>query len=77
MKKLSTLDIIDSIQFIEDGINAAHAVALSSENILTDEQRDDAFEWVMAKLKDSTQDLRAELTAQLAREKKDIRAVNE
>lgn len=69
MKNLSTLDIIDNIAFIEDGINAARVVALGYKDIVTEETRDEAVEWVFNKLMDSAMDLRAELTRKLAIEK--------
>ena len=70
MKKIDIVEVYDSVCFIEDGINAAHVVALASDNILTEEERDEAIEWIFENLSNATNNLRAELTEVICEMKK-------
>lgn len=69
------LNLADDLAFIEDGINAAHALATCGEDItgqvLTEEEHRDAQEWIFEHLIDDMQNVRAKVSREIGLRMKD------
>jgi hypothetical protein len=63
------LNLADDLAFIEDGINAAHALATCNEDItgqvLTEEEHHEAQEWIFNHLIDDMQEIRAKVSREI------------
>lgn len=73
---MNKLDIIDRIEFLEDGVNAARILATGRDksigHYLEKDEYNEAQAWIFDHLTDEFQSLRAELTADAFRECKEI-----
>lgn len=69
--KLFLLNVSDKLEFIEDGINAARALAAgrndSVDCTMSEEEYKNAQAWIYDHLMDDLQDVRANVTAGLGR----------
>lgn len=63
--------VSDALEFIEDGINAARALAVCSDDItsqvLSDEEHRNATDWVFEHLTNDLQTVRANVSAEIGR----------
>lgn len=61
--------VSDSLEFIEDGINAARALTVCREDItgqvLTEEEHNNANEWIFDHLMNDLQELRASVSREI------------
>lgn len=63
--------ISDALEFIEDGVNAAHALAVCEPDItsqvLTEEEHRNAIEWIFDHLTQDLQNVRANVSREIGR----------
>ena len=73
---MDKLDIIDRIEFLEDGVNAARILAAGRNEAIgcciEEDEYNNAQAWIFDHLTNEFHSLRAELTADAFRERKEI-----
>ena len=67
---MDKLQLLETLEDIEDGVNAARLTSIDNHDLMTVEDWNNAKAWIYDRLLDEIQTARAELTADMAAERR-------